>query len=700
MAMGITDKDASEAVDKLESADGENVAAEAAETAAGAAETGETANARDGSEHGGGAEVEAGGSVARAKKTAEAEPVAGGGAESPRTDKGEERKAGARAKAESRSAKGGDAARPGGRGATLEELIAENPSEKIDLGANPDDASTYGEEEEANAAVRAKGDEAAELKRQIEELDALMRELCEVESEEEFAAAEITNDDDSAEKSEEVGVGFKYDRYGREILKPAFENCLRMSKNRVKTAYSKLKNEILGHVGMKQRYDGRREVFSHDGEILFAFEVMGEDLCVNSAMIENPSIATYGLTVQDNPTYSEAPLQVAIKNDSGAKREGASRAEADDGASGVEAIRREREEKSEGASEPEVGGEAAASETDESESVRNGDSYDKALALVRKVLEERGIPENPDYARVMYAARYPVNPLAVLEGREMLKPEEGAYDSDEYAPLDGETETNALSMLDEEFGDAVELIQTAETDKEVAALTEPIVYFYDCAVNKDNSVSYVHVTQVLNDRFLGKILPQQYFSVAENSDRIEALNLQCLDRVAEDARRNDSLVFMTEISARLLFRAESVDRITERLDGVRNVVLAFDGALIEAGGTQVFKAVERIKSRGLGILLHNMEGCGFRALTELPIDCIRLDARHYGEASASRLAYLDVLTGYCRALGISTICASAQSVKEARFLFEHGIETLQGHIVSEPKRMISTAVKCIKKLPA
>jgi EAL domain-containing protein (putative c-di-GMP-specific phosphodiesterase class I) len=467
----------------------------------------------------------------------------------------------------------------------------------------------------------------------------------------------VENTDDSQELADEVGVSNIYDEYGREILEPCFENRLRMSKNGVKLAYSKLKNTILSYKGIKQKFVEASETFKLNGKLLFVMEI-GEGSVLFYANVDSETLDKEEFNHTKSTTHKETPTKLIVKKETG------------------------------------------------KETVS---SLERALTLIEKVVTEANIAKYKVYVPVAYAERYPLNPTAVLRGKEGREPDEDAYKSDEYEPIEGEITMNIIAELmpsdhsiESKKGRARldAMRQQATTIKGAVAMTEPIVYFYDTASNSDNTLAYINVQQVLNDKFMGKILPQQYFAVAESSERIVDLVLLTLKRVVEDCNQYPKILFVAKISARLLAKNTTFEKLLKAVaTDNQNLILAFDSALLEALGDVGLNAMNKLKQNDIKIMIDGTENAGLKILTEYPISYLRFDARYYKETIKSTVSHLDMLTGYCKVQGIMTTAEYVDNTKTARFLQTHGVEQIQGPVVCEPKRMIYSAVKGTKKLP-
>ena len=482
-----------------------------------------------------------------------------------------------------------------------------------------------------------------------------------LENEEELVddgTPEEPEEEDTPERAFEVGVSNEFDDYDREILSAVFENKLRMCKNRIKYYYSKLKNLLMSYTDVKQKFDEVFEVFRFNRKIIVRFGVNDGALYVYCAL--DPSSI-------DNKVY---PHKIAKGEH--------------------------------------------AKQTPTLVIVNSDDALITASEVIALVMSAKGIEKRNAYTLVAYAERYSFIPNAVLSGEENRAPVEGEFDDEiDYGPIYGEISTGSidenLGLHPEEkekkpkkVGKALleELRQKATTIKAAVAMTEPIVYFYDAAIDKESAIEYVNVQQVLNDKFLGKIVPQMYFAVAEGSERIEDFNFLSVKETVKECDANPKHKFCIAVSCRLLIKPnvfEKLMKYTKTENG--NLILAFDCALLEALGNVGLEGIRRLRDEnGVNIMLDNAENAGMKVLTEYNYEYLRFDSRYYGGEDPRKRAHLTMLTGYAKSQNIKTTSINVNNGKEAKVLVDNGVDILQGYCVCEPKRQLHLALKGIKTL--
>ena len=337
----------------------------------------------------------------------------------------------------------------------------------------------------------------------------------------------------------------------------------------------------------------------------------------------------------------------------------------------------------------------------------DGSSYLKAKEAVERFIKKNGFPEVKDYVFTPYATRYAFNPDAVIRGEEDKEPEETDFSDEQYDPIENEAETDPVAIIKgstEEIVEQEELVegltQKVNDAKGAAAISEPIVYFYNAALDEDSKVVYINVQQVLNDKFLGKMLPQLFFAIAERSDRIITLNLLAVEHVAKVADGDPDHVYVTQTSPVLLTKEESKKKLYDLAKTANgNLCLAFDAALLEILGEKGKISIRELAEEGVKIMIDNTENAGLKVLTEYNVDYLRFDARYYTEEDEKKSAHLNIVTEYAKTQGIPACVENASTVKETRYLLSRGIKVVEGDIVGVPVRLVNNAIRSAKKLP-
>lgn len=337
----------------------------------------------------------------------------------------------------------------------------------------------------------------------------------------------------------------------------------------------------------------------------------------------------------------------------------------------------------------------------------DGGSYLKAMEAVKRFIKKSGFKESEDYVFTAYATRYAFNPDAVIRGDEDKEPEETDFSDEQYDPIENEAEADPVAIIKglvEEIAEQEELVegltQKVNDAKGAAAVSEPIVYFYNAALDEDSKVVYINVQQVLNDKFLGKMLPQLFFAIAERSDRIITLNLLAVEHVAKVADGDPDRLYVTQASPVLLTKEESKKKLYDLAKTANgNLCLSFDAALLESLGEQGKTSIRELAEEGVKIMIDGTENAGLKVLTEYNADYLRFDARYYTEEDEKKSAHLTIVAEYANTQGIPSCVKNASTVKETRYLLSRGIKVVEGDIVGVPVRLVNNAIRSAKKLP-
>ncbi len=444
------------------------------------------------------------------------------------------------------------------------------------------------------------------------------------------------------------------------ILPLTLENKLHQTVNTLKLIYSKLKNELLSYKSVKSDLTTKNDNFKVGKKIVARMTVVADSVRLYLALDPKDfSTRKYKhKDASDQPGYEGTLLMMKISNE------------------------KERL---------------------------------LAVQLITELMKKLSLERNKRYAYVPFAEKYPYIKNGVFKGDED-KPRV-KHEGEEYADIYGELTEHLRSQMGatDAWGvpkgytaedgltarDLMEMQRSkAKTINAGVALATPIVFFYDAAINEAGEVQYLNVQQVLNDKFLGKMVPQEYFAMAEGSSRIEDLNFIALDNVVKDCNEHPDLRFAVKISCRLLLKQETLTKLVDKMRTEHNnLILAFDCAMLEAVGFVGISAINTLKTQGALIMIDNAESASMRVLTEYEFDYLRLDARYYNGDSTKRLAHLDMITGYADVQNIITTSINCEHKEDARILLDHGVKGIQGDAVARPMRLINLAHTNLKPLP-
>lgn len=239
----------------------------------------------------------------------------------------------------------------------------------------------------------------------------------------------------------------------------------------------------------------------------------------------------------------------------------------------------------------------------------------------------------------------------------------------------------------------------AKTINAAVAQSDPIIYFYNAAIAHDGTVQFLNVYQVLQDRFLGKMIPQLWGAVAEASDRVLELNIANLIEQLKVCAEYPDYVFVISVSTRFFTKPAVLEKLLALIETpVNNLVMAFDCISLQNLGQAAKTGLGAIKDKGLKILLDNTEKVSMTTLSELEFDYIRIDSRYYELGNFKAEGFLRLLTAFAKEQGIPTVATFCDNEDMAEYMFYMGVDYIQGNAISRPQRTVPNAMSKITLL--
>ncbi len=437
----------------------------------------------------------------------------------------------------------------------------------------------------------------------------------------------------------------KYDKHKREILDCDFENQLRMSKNSLKLNYSRLKNFINSYKYIKSRLEDQKEIFYKGQNTVLVLKIGADRLLVYCRLPKNSlDKERFPHREVKNKEFEKTPILLTVQSQK---------------------------------------------------------ALENAQAVIEIVMEVNELQKMKKPSWKNYAQMYPFIKNAVLKGNEHKPPKKGEGEGEEYEDIENERALiKGVPKRTRTKTSQPPLKQTAETVKEAIALSEPIVFYYDVAMDRASEVIFVNSQMVINDKFLGKMLPQQYYAIAESSDRAEKLDLIAVEMAVKDCELKTDTDFLVNVSCRHLFKKDKLKKLIETATTPNgNLILGFDCVYLNALGSIGKEANQKIKEAGIKFLVYNGEQAGIEVLTEYYLDYISLDSRYYPLDNPKAMSHLEMITGYCKVQGIGVVMRYVKAVKDALKYFSLDINGVQGTAVGQPKRLAATAIRDRKLLP-
>lgn len=214
---------------------------------------------------------------------------------------------------------------------------------------------------------------------------------------------------------------------------------------------------------------------------------------------------------------------------------------------------------------------------------------------------------------------------------------------------------------------------------------DPVLFYYT-PIKKSGDIIYINLTLVVNDKLSGKLLPEQYLAVAEQSAiRIEKLNKFAIERLCEDLEKTLDRVFVVYLSPRMLKTAN----FNKLIDAVANkesrVVFAFNMLRLNEMGQKGKAAVSALRQSGVRILLDGIEYCTLKNLSDIEADIIRLDARLYEPGNT---VMFDLIKSFCDGKNIELCANNVDTEQKSDYLKSIGLELMEGRAIGTPKRYL------------
>lgn len=240
----------------------------------------------------------------------------------------------------------------------------------------------------------------------------------------------------------------------------------------------------------------------------------------------------------------------------------------------------------------------------------------------------------------------------------------------------------------------------AKTLNAAVAATDPIVYFYNACLRANGTVMLFNVYQVLQDRFVGKLIPQLFTSVAEASSKIEELNLANLLAQLPVCQEFPQYDFVISVSARFFTKPAILEKLLRNVPdpAPANLVMAFDCVSLQNIGVAAKTGLGALKERGIKVLLDNTERVSMTSLTDLDYDYIRVDSRYYEMGNPRAESFLRLILDMAKEQGVGTVATYCDNEDMAEYMLFMGVDAVQGNACSRPMRTVPNAVKAVTLL--
>ena len=304
----------------------------------------------------------------------------------------------------------------------------------------------------------------------------------------------------------------------------------------------------------------------------------------------------------------------------------------------------------------------------------------------------------------------------------------------EHDRRDKEPKKEVSEEEDSEEGSDMDMYAYVKTAEAAQAVTDPIVHYYQPVVDNKGNIRFFAISQILNDKLMGMMVPQQYFDVADNSKRIEDLNKIALReaKLAIDDRYNvmgiekpdseeteydefggfmDTLSAMTSrktiieddelrlsllMSGRNLVYRAGVDELIESIEEYKNnIILTLDYNYMVMLGSRGTFAINRMREKGIRVMLYRIEQGPWNSFADIECDYMEFDIRRYINNSSRSITLLDGMIKYCKEQGIKTVASYVDTPEIKKFAEDRQIDYMIGDEICRPMRTVGAALRVL-----
>lgn len=228
--------------------------------------------------------------------------------------------------------------------------------------------------------------------------------------------------------------------------------------------------------------------------------------------------------------------------------------------------------------------------------------------------------------------------------------------------------------------------------KEIQVLYQPIMRLVDF------SVAGFEALARWDHPKLGRLSPDHFIGIAEESDLIADLGLFVMDEAARQLRswqdalgRGRPIFASVNISGRQILRSDLVNDVKSVLArsdvAPGSLKLEVTESMIMENPEYAARMLQRLRELGAGLSLDDF-GTGHSSLSYLqrfPFDTIKIDKSFVQvNGSGMRPILLRSIVSMAHDLGMEVVAEGAESDEDAHDLFELGCEYAQGYFYAEP----------------
>lgn len=235
-------------------------------------------------------------------------------------------------------------------------------------------------------------------------------------------------------------------------------------------------------------------------------------------------------------------------------------------------------------------------------------------------------------------------------------------------------------------------------------LYKPIDFFFRGVVDyatKNKKVVFVDAFQVLNDRYLGRMSVCNYFYIAENSVRINELNIIALEELRnydlvmrENFLIPDNIVYCMPISVRFLENDKDFDVLMQTLKDCgykkTNLVISFFVSTLTKLDESGIARYNRLRKAGYKICASAFgeEYNSLDVFAQFNFDYLRCESAYF-DASDKKKRVLAMLVNYCKANKVGFVMEGVDTPGQLARFKRDGVKLMTGRAVSKLSRWVT-----------
>ncbi len=233
---------------------------------------------------------------------------------------------------------------------------------------------------------------------------------------------------------------------------------------------------------------------------------------------------------------------------------------------------------------------------------------------------------------------------------------------------------------------------------------KPIDFFFRGIVDaksKTKKVAFVDAFQILNDRFLGRMSVCNYFVIAENSVRINELNIIALEELKnyhlvmrENFLIPENIIYSLPISVRFLENDKDFDILLSTLKELgykkNNLIITFFANTLVNIDEDARKRYARLRRSGYKICVgaYGEDYNSLDVLADFNFEYLRCEAQYF-DATPSKKKVLAMIVKYCSANKIGLIMEGVDAPAQYTRFKKEGVKYITGKAVCKLSRWVT-----------